>query len=121
MKVLITGASGFIGGYVVREAVAHGHWVVALSRSKPASPPGQATPIEWLQCDLGSAELPKLTGLGIDAVIRVTLRGERSARENWWRAFFPGASQVSRGDGANKVLFPHAGWKDNTSYRVQVS
>jgi nucleoside-diphosphate-sugar epimerase len=71
MKVLITGASGFIGGYVVREAVARGHRAVALSRSRPASPPGQATPIEWLQCDLGDAELPKLTGLGIDAVVHL--------------------------------------------------
>ena len=71
MKMLITGASGFIGGYVMREAVARGHQVVGLSRSRPVSPPGQAMPIEWLQCDLGDAELPKLTGLGIDAVVHL--------------------------------------------------
>jgi nucleoside-diphosphate-sugar epimerase len=71
MKILITGASGFIGGYVLREAIARGHRVVALSRSRPANPPGQATPVEWLQCDLGAAELPTLTGLGIDTVIHL--------------------------------------------------
>jgi nucleoside-diphosphate-sugar epimerase len=71
MKILITGASGFIGGYVMREAIARGHRVVALSRSGPVSPPGQATSVEWLQCDLGAAELSELTGLGIDTVIHL--------------------------------------------------
>jgi dihydroflavonol-4-reductase len=71
MKILITGASGFIGAYVAREAAKRGHHVVTLSRSRPANPPGQAMPVEWLQCDLGAAELPKLTGLGIDTVIHL--------------------------------------------------
>ena len=35
-EVLITGASGFVGGHVLRELLAHGHAVRALSRS-PAS------------------------------------------------------------------------------------
>lgn len=71
MRVLITGASGFIGGYAVREAVARGHRVLALSRSRPAAVPGETSSIEWLLHDLGSSESPKLAGLGIDAVIHL--------------------------------------------------
>jgi len=33
MKLLITGAAGFLGKYVVQEAIARGHHVVALTRS----------------------------------------------------------------------------------------
>lgn len=82
MKVLITGASGFIGGYVVREAIARGHRVVALSRSRPPGQPGQATLIEWLQCDLGDVELPKLTG-GIDTVIHLAAGLSGGAMEQY--------------------------------------
>lgn len=71
MKVLITGSSGFIGDYVVREAVARGHSVVALTRSGRTNAPDQAPSVTWLRCDLGSAELPKLEELGIDAVIHL--------------------------------------------------
>jgi nucleoside-diphosphate-sugar epimerase len=71
MKILITGASGFIGAYVVREAVARGHRVFALSRSGKASLPDLTGSIEWLQCDLGGAQLPELASLGIDAVIHL--------------------------------------------------
>lgn len=83
MKILITGASGFIGGYVVREAIARGHRVVALSRSRLASPHGQATSIKWLQCDLGDVELPKLTGLGIDTVIHLAAGLSGGAEEQY--------------------------------------
>jgi uncharacterized protein YbjT (DUF2867 family) len=37
MRVLVTGGSGFLGGYVVREAVRRGHEIVALARSQAAA------------------------------------------------------------------------------------
>lgn len=38
MKVVVTGGSGNIGQYVVRELVRHGHEVVSFDRMKPAEP-----------------------------------------------------------------------------------
>lgn len=58
MKVLLTGASGFIGGRILKALVNDGHRVVALSRRKPASAAPQVqhlsknfaemlTPADW--------------------------------------------------------------------------
>jgi uncharacterized protein YbjT (DUF2867 family) len=37
MKLMVTGGSGFLGGYVLREAARRGHWTVALARSEAAA------------------------------------------------------------------------------------
>jgi uncharacterized protein YbjT (DUF2867 family) len=37
VKVLVTGGSGFLGGYVLREATSRGHHCVALARNQPAA------------------------------------------------------------------------------------
>lgn len=37
MKILVTGGSGFLGGFVLREARNRGHHCVALARSQPAA------------------------------------------------------------------------------------
>jgi uncharacterized protein YbjT (DUF2867 family) len=37
MRLLVVGGSGFLGGYVLREAIRHGHEVVALARSSAAA------------------------------------------------------------------------------------
>jgi len=37
MKMLVTGGSGFLGGYVLREAASRGHQTVALARSETAA------------------------------------------------------------------------------------
>jgi len=36
MRLLVTGGSGFLGGYVLREAARRGHEAVALARSQAA-------------------------------------------------------------------------------------
>src|SRR6185312_6061123 len=42
MRVLVTGASGFIGGVVCRRALEQGHEVLALVRRPGSEPPGTA-------------------------------------------------------------------------------
>ena len=69
MKLLITGASGFIGGYVAREALNRGHKVVALSRSIDVVSMGDE--VECMQCDLCDLDGSQLQGMAIDAVIHL--------------------------------------------------
>ncbi|MGA9313568.1 MAG: NAD(P)-dependent oxidoreductase [Solirubrobacteraceae bacterium] len=52
MRVLLTGASGFIGGYALEALVGQGHEVCAVSRS-----PGPAREgVAWYECDLLSPD-----------------------------------------------------------------
>ncbi len=69
MKILITGASGFIGRYAVREALARDHEVIALSRRQPDNI--AAPSLRWMRHDLAAVEPPRLDGLGIDAVVHL--------------------------------------------------
>jgi len=66
MRILVTGAGGFLGGAVVRAALARGHAVTALVRGEPR---GDFAPARAVRCDLAqSTELEALVA-GHDAVI----------------------------------------------------
>ena len=65
MRIGITGASGFIGGYVVRLLGKHGHGIVAFSRDPGRDVPG---------CQETRAVEPPVDLSGLDAV--VNLAGE---------------------------------------------
>src|SRR6185436_6696474 len=74
MKLLITGANGFLGKYVVAEALRRGHFVRAMVRS-----PRDAEKNGWLnhpRIELAHADLRKRKGLadavrGVDAVLHL--------------------------------------------------
>lgn len=83
MKVLITGASGFIGGYVVSEAIRRGHDVLALTRSHPANNSDHASSVRWFHGDLNDMEPSKLEGLDIDVVIHLAAGLLGSAEEQY--------------------------------------
>jgi len=60
MKLLVTGGSGFLGGYVLDEAARHGHEVVALARGDEAALAVAARGAKPLTGDLDDpARLPK--------------------------------------------------------------
>jgi len=86
MKLLITGASGFLGQYVVAEALRRGHQVRAGVRSAGRSPhslPWQNHPsLEVAQVDLLQRESLPHAVQGVDAVIHLaaTMRGDFQAQ-----------------------------------------
>lgn len=49
-RVVVTGAAGFVGGYVAQSLAEQGFAVTAVSRRQPAG--GSAANLEWLQGDL---------------------------------------------------------------------
>jgi nucleoside-diphosphate-sugar epimerase len=68
LNVLLTGASGFIGGHVLEALVRAGHGVVCVSRSVPARQPAAC---RWLKLDMATAhpEEWRAALAGVDAVV----------------------------------------------------
>ena len=70
MKVLVTGAGGFLGRYVVKRLLARGHGVRAMIR--PASPaPEWPAEVEIVRADLRVHDDLSAAFAGIDAVIHL--------------------------------------------------
>lgn len=65
MRILVTGASGYIGERLVAHAARGGHAVVAATRSRPGNPG-----LEWVAFDLANAQSFHLPP-GIDAVVHL--------------------------------------------------
>lgn len=88
MRVAVTGASGFVGGAVVADAVARGHEVLALSR-RPVELPGA----EWRRWDL--TEGPLTDAPEVDVVVHAAARvGERGSWAQFERANVAGTAAV---------------------------
>ncbi len=67
-EVLITGASGFVGGHVLRELLAHGHTVRALSRSAASDASLAAAGAVPVRGSLGDADSLLAAARGTQAV-----------------------------------------------------
>ena len=77
MKILVTGASGFVGGHFIRTAVMRGHSIIATSRAhKPID--GVQGVVEW---DPGAGAAPPEAFEGVDAVVH--LAGESVGIGRW--------------------------------------
>jgi nucleoside-diphosphate-sugar epimerase len=71
MKILITGAAGFVGKVVLEEALRRGHFVIALvRRSAPTRWKGVPN-LETLQLDLCRIQCSDLDGRGIDVIVHL--------------------------------------------------
>lgn len=71
MRVLVTGAGGGIGRFVVAELVAHGHAVVALDRAAEQVPAGDGGAERVHVGDCRDAGLVRAATAGADAVVHL--------------------------------------------------
>lgn len=76
MRVVVTGAEGFAGRWLVRELLAHGHQVVGAIRLGAVPPPGlpevDRLRVEWVEFDLLSLDtVERLAGVRADAVVHL--------------------------------------------------
>lgn len=76
MRVLLTGATGYVGGWLARGLAARGHRLVAVGRSPPE--PGRLPAgMEWVQADLSRPlELPC-----VDAVVHFAAHASPQPQE----------------------------------------
>ncbi len=70
MRLFVTGASGFLGTAVRREALARGHEIVALTRSPKSADAGPAT-VTWVEGDICAPDTWRSHLAGVDAVIHL--------------------------------------------------
>jgi uncharacterized protein YbjT (DUF2867 family) len=77
VRLMVTGGSGFLGGYVLRAAAARGHQVVALARSQAAAGTVTALGARPVFGDLNDAHslVDALTSAGSDALINLASLG----------------------------------------------
>lgn len=109
MKILLTGATGFIGNTVLRALLRQGHQITACCREPQrlliASPDIKPLAIDFMQADTPSAWLPHLSG--IDAIVNCVGIIAENKRQSFDRlhsqapiALFRGGSQ----SGVKKIV-----------------
>jgi UDP-glucose 4-epimerase len=86
MRIAVTGASGFIGRYLVPALAAEGHEVVALGRDAEGLTPLVGEGVRVRATDYGAADLAEALK-GVNAVVH--LAGRRSRRDDDPLAFRP--------------------------------
>ncbi len=77
MKLMVTGGSGFLGGYVLREAARRGHQAVALARSQAAADAVTALGARPVTGDLDDARslIGAFTDAGCDVLVSLASLG----------------------------------------------
>lgn len=75
MRIVVTGADGFVGGWLVKDLLAAGHHVVGAIRvggGPPPLPEAERLRVQWVEFDLLASEsVSTLATIGADAVIHL--------------------------------------------------
>lgn len=105
MRVLVTGAAGFVGYAVAALLVEHGHEVIGLTRSRASALP---TSVQRLKGDLRTPEtLPKAIA-EVDAVCHLAgltkVRESRTAPLDYWRTNLSGTLAILDSTSAGRLV-----------------
>ena len=93
MQIFVTGASGFVGGAATRALIAHGHKVVAMSRSERSDAAIMGMGAKPVRCDLESLEPAHMKGC--KAVVHCAAFVEAwGPRDAWFEANVLGTQHV---------------------------
>jgi nucleoside-diphosphate-sugar epimerase len=79
MRIAITGATGFLGRYIVRHLGSAGHHLRCWYRPSSDRTGLDATAIEWIQGSLGDSDATVALVKNVDAVVHSALQWDRSA------------------------------------------
>jgi nucleoside-diphosphate-sugar epimerase len=71
MRLLVTGATGFVGSHVVRKLHRRGHWIRALVRDPKRTEPIRDCIVEWIQGDLASPRALASACAGVEGVVHL--------------------------------------------------
>ena len=85
MKILVTGATGFLGKYVIDELLAHDYSIVAFGRNEKIGKALEGERVQFIKGDLSSIEELRQAFQSIDAVVHA---GALSSAWGPWKAFY---------------------------------
>jgi nucleoside-diphosphate-sugar epimerase len=75
MKILVTGASGFLGSRLIKRLAEAGHNVLAVSRRPASIPMGENPGIQWITADIAQNGLETHEWPDIDVVVHLAGTG----------------------------------------------
>ena len=91
MKILVTGATGFLGKYVIEELLDHDYSIVAFGRNEKNGKALEGERVQFIKGDLSSIEELRQAFQSVDAVVHAgayqlpgTLEGLLSGECSWY-------------------------------------
>src|SRR5258706_14142821 len=108
MKILVTGATGFIGGAVARKLSLRGHEVVALSRSSAAAAKLQAAGLRPVAGDFAKPESLAAPAAQVDAVVSTASIGQVQGSPESFAQDRDAVAVMTKalGDSGKPLIFP---------------
>ena len=85
MKILVTGATGFLGKYVIEELLDHDYSIVAFGRNEMIGKALENERVQFVKVDLSSIEEVRQAFQSVDAVVHA---GALSTAWGPWKAFY---------------------------------
>lgn len=113
MRVALTGATGYVGGFILRDLLGRGVQVAGLTRQRPQS---EAAGVEWIRGDLLNSEALTELLAGADALVHCAYShvpgryrgGEGEDRHGFWRTNLLGSVALfeqARAAGVQRLVF----------------